>query len=293
MRARAWIALGLLIAPAGPAASKDADPPPKRVVSLNLCADELVLRLAAPGTVRSVTWLSRDPKISNVVREAHSVPINHGLVEEIVALDPDLVIAGVYTTRITVALLKRLKVPVLELDSPTTLAESMEQIRTVADVLGQSERGTALVSSMQARLAKIEREAANAGPGERAVLPVAAVLQPNGFTVGRGSLTHDVLTRAGLRNLAAEQRIASVGWIPLESLLVAQPDLLIFNDAEDQSPALAYDVLRHPALSHRYRGARLVHVPSAWLNCPGPTLVDAVEKLAQAARSVPVVATAR
>jgi hypothetical protein len=32
-----------------------------RIVSLNLCADELVLRLADRGNVTSVTWLSREP----------------------------------------------------------------------------------------------------------------------------------------------------------------------------------------------------------------------------------------
>jgi iron complex transport system substrate-binding protein len=39
---------------------------PVRIVSLNLCADEMVLRLAVPGTVKSVTWLARDPALSKL-----------------------------------------------------------------------------------------------------------------------------------------------------------------------------------------------------------------------------------
>ena len=44
------------------------DPPgkPRRIVSLNMCVDELILRLAEPQNIASVTWLSRDPKNSNV-----------------------------------------------------------------------------------------------------------------------------------------------------------------------------------------------------------------------------------
>ena len=72
---------------------------PLRIASLNLCADELVLRLAAPGTVKSVTWLARDPGLSNVAALAQTVPVNRGVAEDVVPLAPDLVIAGAYTTR--------------------------------------------------------------------------------------------------------------------------------------------------------------------------------------------------
>ncbi len=105
-----------------------ADAAPQRIVSLNLCADELVLRLAAPGTVKSVTWLARDPALSNVAALAHTVPVNRGLAEDVVPLAPDLVIAGAYTTRTAVALLRRLKIPVLELDVPRNVDEALAQI---------------------------------------------------------------------------------------------------------------------------------------------------------------------
>jgi hypothetical protein len=59
---------------------------------------------------------------------------------------------------------------------------------------------------------------------------------------------------------------------------------LIINTAEDRGPAMAYEVLRHPALARRYHGARMVSVPSAWWSCPGPRLVDAVQRLQQAAQ---------
>lgn len=260
---------------------------PQRIVSLNLCTDELVLRLAAPGTVKSVTWLARDPALSNVSSLAQAVPVNRGLAEDVVPLAPDLVIAGAYTTRTTVALLKRLGMPVLELGVPSSVEEALAQITTVAAALGTQARGAQLVADITNRLEAFLVAA------PRSKQPIAAVYQPNGFTIGQGSLVNDLLSRAGLRNLAVERRIDNYGVLPLELLLFAQPDLLIVNAADERGPAMAYEVLRHPALARRYHGARLVSVPSAWWSCPGPRLVDAVHRLQQAARQLPLPASVR
>ncbi len=84
---------------------------PVRVVSMNLCADELVLRLADRDQVLAVTYLARDSRGSTVATEAVGLPVTRGLTEEVVALKPDLVIAGAFTTRTTVGMLKRVGAP--------------------------------------------------------------------------------------------------------------------------------------------------------------------------------------
>ena len=253
---------------------------PLRIASLNLCADELVLRLAAPGTVKSVTWLARDPGLSNVAALAQTVPVNRGLAEDVVPLAPDLVIAGAYTTRTAVALLRRLKVPVLEIDVPHNVDEALMQIETVAAAIGRPESGAQLIREIKDGLASVRRTTLTQAP------PIAAIYQPNGLTIGQGSLVNDLLERAGLRNLAVERRIDNYGALPLEWLLLAQPDLLVVNTAGDVGHALAYEVLSHPALVSRYQGNRVVSVPSAWWSCPGPRLVDAVQRLQQAAQKL-------
>ena len=88
-------------------AAGEAPAAPRRIVSLNLCTDQLVLALADRAAVRSVTWLARDPQNSVMAAAASEVLVNHGLAEEIIPFAPDLVVAGIYTARTTVALLKR------------------------------------------------------------------------------------------------------------------------------------------------------------------------------------------
>ena len=151
MMLRGAVAILLL---AGFASTVDAAP--LRIVSLNLCADEMVLRLAAPGTVKSVTWLARDPSLSNVAALAHTVPVNRGLAEDVVPLAPDLVIAGAYTTRTAVALLRRLKIPVLELDVPRNVEEALAQITTVAAAIGTPANGAQLIADIKNGLAQLD-----------------------------------------------------------------------------------------------------------------------------------------
>jgi iron complex transport system substrate-binding protein len=256
-----------------------ANAAPSRIVSLNLCADELVLRLAAPGTVKSVTWLARDPGLSNVAALAEAIPVNRGLAEDVVPLAPDLVIAGAYTTRTAVSLLRRLKIPVLELDVPRTVDEALAQITTVAAAIGRPEHGAQLVGVIRDGFSRLEIVRSKASP-------IAAIYQPNGLTIGQGSLVNDLLRRAGLRNLAIERRIDNYGALPLEWLLLAQPDLLIVNTAGGVGHAMAYEILSHPALMSRYHGDRVVSVPSAWWSCPGPRLVDTVQRLQHAAQKL-------
>ena len=273
----------LLAIAASPAQATPTHASPQRVVSLNLCADELLLRLAAPGTVKSITWLARDPTLSNVAAIAKQVPVNRGLAEDVIPLDPDLVIAGAYTTRTAVTLLKRVGIRVLELEVPTSVDQALQQITDVAAALGTQARGAELVADIRRRLGALAL--ANASASE--TWPIAAVYQPNGYTIGRQSVVNDLLSRAGLRNLAVEQQIDNYGSLPLEVLLLAQPDLLVLNAGSDRTPALAYEVLHHPALAQRYRGARVVSVPSPWWSCPGPAMVDAVQRLHEAAQQLP------
>ncbi|MDI4656435.1 ABC transporter substrate-binding protein [Xanthobacter autotrophicus] len=249
---------------------------PARVASLNLCADELVLRLADPGQVASVTFLARDPRSSNVAALAQEVPVNRGLAEEIVPLAPDLVIVGAFTTRTTTALLRRLGLDVLELGVPQTLDEAYAQIRLVAARLGTKARGEALVGQMEAAFARL--------PPPVARPPSAIVLRPNGFTAGRGSLPGEVMARAGLDNLAARLSTDRLGQLSLEEVVWAQPDVLVVNAAPDAPPSLADDLLTHPALASFRSTGRSVALPIRLWACAGPELAQAAERLAEAAQ---------
>jgi iron complex transport system substrate-binding protein len=264
----------------------DAPGKPQRIVSLNMCVDELLLRLAQPENVASVTWLSRDPRNSNVADAAARIPVNHGLAEEIIPLRPDLVIGGVYTARPAVAMLKRSGVPVAEVDVPKNLDDMRRQVRDIAALIGERERGEALVAAMDRSLAALPSPSWS--PKPRAV-----VLNPNGATVGRGTLVDEIMTRAGLTNVAAELAIDNYGQIPLETVVANAVDVLILSASRDGPPALATEILRHPVLAALADRTRLVVLPGRLWNCGGPAAIEAIERLMRVAGEVRGMAIAR
>ena len=275
----------LLVAAPRPGAD-EASGKPARIVSLNMCADELVLRLADPQHIASVTWLSRDPRDSNVAFLAARVPANHGLAEEIIPLKPDLVVAGAHTTRTAVAMVRRVGIPLDELDVPENLEDVRRQIRRVAGLVGEPERGERIIDGMNVALAALP-----AAP--QSGRPRAIVLNPNGVTVGRGTLVDELMTRAGLVNVAAQIDLGNYGQVPLEVLVANPIDVLILSSSRDGAPSLATEILHHPVLSVLARRTRMVVMPGRLWSCGGPAVVEAIERLAHVAAEVRGGATTR
>lgn len=264
-------ALALLAVPALPAAAA-----PARVVSMNLCADELVLRLADRAQIAAVTHLARDPRGSTVAEAAVGVPVTRGLSEEIVALKPDLVIAGAFTTRTTVGMLKRIGVPVLELGVPADLDGVRAQVRQVAAALGHPERGDALVADLDARLAALV-------PASHPLRTL--VMRPNAFTVAPGGLGDALIRTAGLANAAAEIGRDGFGQVPLEAAALSGADLIVVDEAAPGAPSLADTLPHHPVFRKLAREGRIVAIPNRFWTCPGPQIAEVVARLAEAANA--------
>jgi iron complex transport system substrate-binding protein len=250
----------------------------QRIVSLNVCTDELLLRLADPAKIASVTWLSRNPSGSNVAGLAEQVPINHGLAEQVVASEPDLVLAGTFTTRVAVGMLKRTAIPVIEFGVPRSFDEARQQIREVAALVQAEEKGRQLIDEIDRRVAAVAGK-------PRSVRPTAVVLNPNGATVGQGTLADQVMTAAGLINIAAKLRTDNYGTIPLEVVALYEVDILIVSASRDGPPSQATEVLRHPILSKLAR-TRVVVLPGRLWSCSGPGVAEAVERLDAVASDV-------
>ena len=114
---------------------------PQRIVSINLCLDELALRLADPGVVVSVTWLSQDPRIADFVEEARKHPANSGAAEDVLDYRPDLVLAGDFMPKNTQDLLNHVGATVRRFEIPSTSAQARKLILEVGDAVDPGEGG--------------------------------------------------------------------------------------------------------------------------------------------------------
>jgi len=239
-----------------------AEAKPSRVVSLNLCADQLVLALADRDRIAALSPLAADPALSAAAGAARGLPAVRPVLEEVLPLRPDLAVAGAWGGQRVASMLEARGVTVLRLGLAAGFDDIVAQARAVARALGEVDRGEALAQSIGARLAAAQREERGAR---------ALVWEARGFTSGEGTLTDAVLRAAGLRNAA---RFSGYGSIPLERLLSAPPDLLVVLFAAN-SPSLSEALLEHPALA----GLPRLSLPAAWFACGGPDTVRAVEAL--------------
>lgn len=246
-----------------------------RVASINLCTDQLVLRLADPSQIVTLSWLSADPEESLLADEAARYPLNYGTAEELLRYDPDVVVAGAFTGAYTRSLLRSLGYTVVDVMPELTVDDIESNLRLVARAIGRAERGEALIAEMRERIRHLERTK----PAE----PVAAVVvRPGGFTADAGSLAHTLMTLAGLRNVPAEQGLDRWGSLSVETLLRTPAELLIVTPYRTDEPSLANAVLAHPALRAVATRKTAIEIPGAYFGCGLPDSLDAVEIMRRA-----------
>lgn len=237
---------------------------PARVVSMNLCTDQLALQIAAPGQLVSVSMLAADPMSSAMPEAAAGFLLNRGRAEEIFALAPDLVLAGAWSDPATVRLLTRLGVRVQRFDLVQRVEDIPARLREMGEALGQTARAEALAAAFEARLARLALPAGSTAPE-------AAFWYANGYTLGAGSLAHDILAHAGFANAAARAGRQGGSTMALEELVLAAPDLLV-STRPYGGASRAEEILRHPALA----GLAPVALSSPEWTCGAPHVLNAV-----------------
>jgi iron complex transport system substrate-binding protein len=267
-----WMAIGLALT-ALPATAQIDTPKPQRIVSSNLCADRLVLQLADRGNVVSVGRYATDPLASTVADAAAGIPVNEGTAEDIIGERPDIVILGTFNSRATASMLNALGVRTYLLPVAESIEATKNTIRGLAAALGVPERGERMIADMDARLAALPK------PNH----PVrAAVYQAGGWSAGKETMADDLFGRVGFTNLTAEAGVSGFGVLPLETLVAASPDLIVFESMGDGPPSVASELLHHPALARK--NIKKVSVPMRLWACPDIALVDAAALIAGAAR---------
>ncbi|PVH30173.1 ABC transporter substrate-binding protein [Pararhodobacter oceanensis] len=268
--------LALFTGLAAPAVAQDS--PPARVVSMNLCTDQLALMVAAPGQLVSVSYLAVEQAVPPLAEAARALHGNRGLAEEIYRLRPDLILTGPYTAMTTVAMLERLGLQVERFPLLPSFDAIVEDLRRMGRLLHREERAAELIAQFTR-----DRETLAARIAGQPQLR-AAVYSAQGWTAGAQTLEGEILAAAGLVNIAGELGLGWGGFLPLEALLLADPDRLILGRADGggggrEGHSQARALLAHPAL----RGSRAFRAGAAsndsgWI-CGTPYVLEAAARL--------------
>jgi iron complex transport system substrate-binding protein len=243
-----------------------------RIVSMNVCTDQLLLSLADPEQILGLSRYSRDAAESFAAGEARRFPILSGGAEDVLVLLPDIVVASLHDKRSTRELLREHGQHLAEFSVPRNLDEVKAQIRQMGEVTGHADRAVAAIATLDAAIARA-RQAAAQKPYR--VLP----LSRRGWVSGGDSLESSLLAAAGLENAAGELGVSFGGYVPLEAIVKLRPDFLVVSQAGDLAEDDGRAFLLHPALERFYPQHKRIVIPERLTVCGGMMLADALDVL--------------
>ncbi|WP_415811798.1 ABC transporter substrate-binding protein [Litorimonas haliclonae] len=256
-----------------PSISGTPSPQPQRIVSLDYCADQYVLKMVEPHRILAVSP-DADKPFSYMQEQAEALKAQglksvRSSAEDVLILKPDLVVRSYGGGPNAAKFFEQAGVPVLNVGWAGDLAGIKRVTREMAKGLGVPQHGEDIVSDMEARLKALDINI----EGNRALY-----MTPSGVTSGPGSLVDEMLTAAGLENFQSEP-----GWrsLPLERLAYEQPDMVAaaFFDTNDRSRD-KWSAMRHPIAKAQINTLPTVAISGAVMSCGGWFTVDGIEALA-------------
>jgi len=269
-RERLCVAIAAAAALLAAAPLRAAEQP--RIASINLCTDQLLVTLADPAQILGLSPFARDPFRSWDKDKAAQFRLLSGEAEDVLALKPDLVVAGRFTKRATRELLKDKGLKVAEFAPARSLDEVKKQLREMGTLIKHPERAEAEVAKLDMAIAQARAAA------QRKPLRVLAVSR-RGWVSGGDNLTTSLLAAVGLKNAGGELGLKAGGFASLEAIVTLKPDLLLVTDTTDLAEDQGRAMLLHPALEKTYPPSKRLVLPERLTACGGPTMVDALDRL--------------
>jgi iron complex transport system substrate-binding protein len=275
-KAALLVLIAALTACNGPAPEPALERHHPTIVSLNPCSDAVLAEVAQPGQLLAISHYSQDPASSSMdLAIAARFRAVTGSAEEVLALQPDVVVADPFLAPATRTALGRAGIRVETLPIARNVEDSRDQVLSLSRLAGDENPGILLNARIDAALARA------AAPRINAPIP-AVVWQAGGIVPGRDTLVADLLARTGFTLASASRGMGQAEHLSLEQLLARPPDVLfVAGDGRSQENRM----LSHPALD-ALAGTRRARFDASLLWCGGPTIVRAVERLAQVRKSL-------
>ena len=242
-----------------------------RIVSMNVCSDQLLLSLADPEQILGLSRFSRDAWQSFAADKARRFPILSGA-EDVLVAKPDIVVASLFDKRSTRELLKANGLNLVEFTVPRTLDEVKQQILEMGEVVQHPDRAALAIARLDAAVARARQAVTD---HRYRVLP----LSRRGWVSGSDSLVSSLLSETGLLNPAADLGVAAGGYASLEAIVQLRPDFLLVSEGSDRAEDDGRAFLLHPALERFYPPDKRIVLPERLTVCGGVMLADALDVL--------------
>lgn len=254
---------------------------PMRIHTLSVGYDEITMYLVGPERFAAVGSVTANPLYSNIVEQASKVVTKVGRKsEDVLAAKPDLVVASPFANKDLVAQLKEAGLTVVVSDLNDSLEGHASNIRYLAYLYGEEEKGEALIKEVNERLARLEAVVGMKAQRER---PKVISLTDTLNTPGKNTTMDGIIRRAGGINAAAEAGIEKWQQITLEKVVALKPDVILVGEADPGKKDFGAELLAHPSLQNvpAIQNRRVFSLPSRITSTLSHWNVRGAEELAR------------
>ena len=197
--------------------------PPTRVHSLSLGHTEILAALMDFSKVSAVYSFFTDPEQSNIADLSKS----HNLIgfdpEEVVALDPEIVIASRFTDADNVALLKDSGIPVARASLENSALGNVPNILLIGYMVGAEEEALVLADEIEHRMQVVgDILDGNDRPRVLSISKFTSI-----FAAGSDSTEGGIIEQAGGVNAAADSGIEGHQQVTIEGIAAINPDVIV------------------------------------------------------------------
>lgn len=257
---------------------------PRRIVSLAPSNTEIACALGACERLVGVPEYREGypPEVLTAI-EGLPVVVTFGPIEreQVVATEPDLVLAAgnELTPSADIEALAELGLEVLVL-YPESLDEVYADIELVGQAIDRTRAATELVAEMRTRVGEVAD--AVAGRERPRVFYEVSVFEGVIYTAGEDSFLASLIDLAGGEPITGDPLSTA---IPLEDLVVADPEVILLGDATYDPSITPQSVAERPGwgqMSAVRQGRVLPVAEDILITRPGPQIVDGLVALAGA-----------
>lgn len=251
---------------------------PERIVSLAPSNTELLYAVGAGDQLVGTTKYCDYPP--EAVQIAKVGGFSNPNLEQIILLQPDLVLAARFNPLDLLESLRRLDVLVFAL-APDNLEEVLQTLRQIGRLSGHDEAALQTETTLRSRVNAVRKAVENIPESARPLVLWGQLKAPM-YTAGKGSFIDDIIRIAGGINIAAD---LGRGWpqIGLEILVTKNPQAIITSDGRDK---IKKDLTQLRTKSgwktvDAIANGQVYSLDRNLLSRPGPRLIAGLEAVAQ------------
>lgn len=255
--------------------------PPRRIHTMSAGIDEITLSLVTLDRVVGVGSATKNPDITFLAPYVQGLPTVAREPEPVIRLSPELVIATPTQRAEVVVAIEKVGIPVVQLDLDPTPAGRINAILLLGYIYGEEERAIALADEVAARYGALV-SATSAKPESQKPVVASLTKYTALYIAGSGTTGDGIITAAGGRNGGAMAGVKGNKQISLETVVLANPDIIIIPMPAKQGEAFKAELLGEPVLQGvpAIRSGKVFVVPPSLYTTNSFANVRAAEHLA-------------